>query len=58
MTHQYSNRNMTDIVEVLHAEAGQLVCCDQSMELLAEKIEDNHYIEWIEVIADGVVYRV
>jgi len=28
------------------------------MELLAEKIEDNHYIEWIEVIADGVVYRV
>ena len=41
MAHQYSNRNMTDIVEVLHPETGQLVCCDQPMELLAEKIEDE-----------------
>jgi len=76
-----------NIVEVLHAGAGQLVCCGQPMELLAEKTEDkamekhvpviektetgvgvkvgsiphpmekNHYIEWIEVIADGRVYR-
>ena len=76
-----------NIVEVLHAGAGQLVCCGQPMELLVERTEDvgkekhvpvmeetetgirvkvgsiphpmeeNHYIEWIEVIADDVIYR-
>jgi superoxide reductase len=76
-----------NIVEVLHAGAGQLVCCDQPMELLTEKSEDvglekhvpviektergikikvgevphpmeeNHYIEWIELIADSKVHR-
>ncbi len=76
-----------NIVEVLHAGVGQLVCCDQPMELLKEKTEDvgqekhvpviektetgirvkvgstshpmekEHYIEWIEIIADGRVYR-
>jgi len=76
-----------NIVEVLHAGDGQLVCCGQPMELLKEKTEDaglekhvpviektetglkvkvgsvphpmeeKHYIEWIEVIADGRVYR-
>ena len=76
-----------NIVEILYAGAGQLVCCGQPMELFAEKTEDvgkekhvpviektetdvrvkvgsiphpmeeNHYIEWIEVIADGRVYR-
>jgi len=76
-----------NIVEVLHAGAGQLVCCGQPMELLKEKMEDvgrekhvpviektetgikikvgsvphpmeeKHYIEWIEIIADGRVYR-
>ena len=76
-----------NIVEVLHAGAGQLVCCDQPMELLQEKTEDvgqekhvpviektasgvkvkvgsvphpmeeKHYIEWVEIIADGTVYR-
>ncbi len=76
-----------NIVEVLHAGAGELVCCGQPMELLKEKTEDigqekhvpviekteegikvkvgsvphpmeeKHYIEWIEVIADGRVYR-
>mgnify|MGYP001599702971 CR=1 FL=1 len=76
-----------NIVEVLHAGAGQLVCCGQPMKLLEEKTEDvgkenhvpviektkegilikvgsvphpmeeKHYIEWIEIIADGVVYR-
>lgn len=76
-----------NIVEVLHAGAGQLVCCGQPMELLKEKTEDegqekhvpviektengvkvkvgsvphpmeeDHHIEWIEVIADGKVYR-
>ena len=77
-----------NIVEVLHAGMGQLVCCNQPMELLKEKIEDSsrekhvpyieetecgflvrvgqnenhpmlekHYIEWIELIADGISYR-
>jgi superoxide reductase len=76
-----------NIVEVLHAGMGELVCCGQPMELLKEKKEDeglekhvpvieetdsgiiievgsvahpmeeNHYIEWIEVIANGEVYR-
>jgi len=72
-----------NIVEVLHAGGGQLVCCGQPMEQLQEKTEDTgyekhvpviekidkgikvkvgsvphpmeekHYIEWIEIIADG-----
>jgi superoxide reductase len=76
-----------NIVEVLHAGVGQLVCCGQPMKLLTEKsvdvglekhvpviekvgnkvkikvgsvphpMEQKHYIEWIEVIADGRVYR-
>jgi len=76
-----------NIVEVLHAGKGELVCCGQPMELLQEKtadvglekhvpvvettdkgikvkvgsvphpMEEKHYIEWIEVIADGKSYR-
>lgn len=76
-----------NIVEVLHAGVGELVCCGQPMELLEEKTEDvgkekhapvieksesgvtvkvgstphpmeeTHYIEWIEILADGKVYR-
>jgi len=76
-----------NIVEVLHAGKGELVCCGQPMELLKEKQQDvgsekhvpviektkngylvkigsvphpmleEHHIEWIELIADGVVYR-
>jgi superoxide reductase len=76
-----------NIVEVLHAGAGELVCCGQPMELLVEKtkdvgqekhvpviektangikvkigsvphpMEENHYIEFIEILADGRVYR-
>jgi len=76
-----------NIVEVLHAGGGELVCCGQPMELLEEKtkdegeekhlpiiektdkgikvkigsvlhpMEENHYIEWIEVISNGKVYR-
>ena len=72
-----------NIVEVLHAGVGELVCCGQPMELLTEKTEDQgaekhvpvvektakgykvkigsiphpmeeaHFIEWIELIADG-----
>jgi superoxide reductase len=76
-----------NIVEMLHAGAGQLVCCGQPMKLFTENtvdaakekhvpvievtpagikvkvgsvahpMEQAHYIEWIEVIADGRAYR-
>ena len=76
-----------NIVEVLHAGAGELVCCGKPMELLDEKtadtgkekhvpvverveggvkvkvgsvghpMEPQHYIEWIEINADGKLYR-
>ena len=76
-----------NIVEVLHQGAGELVCCDQPMELYVENtvdaakekhvpviekvdggvkvkigsvphpMEEKHYIEWIELIADGHVCR-
>jgi len=76
-----------NIVEVLHAGVGELVCCGQPMNLLKEKttdvgnekhmpviektakgvkvkvgsvphpMEQKHYIELIEVIADDIIYR-
>jgi superoxide reductase len=76
-----------NIVEVIHGGVGELVCCDQPMELLNEKtadmakekhvpviekinggykvtvgstlhpMEEKHYIEWIELLADGKAYR-
>jgi superoxide reductase len=76
-----------NIVEVLHGGVGELVCCNQLMELLDEKtvdegkekhvpviektktgvkvkvgsvphpMEEKHFIEWIEIIADGKVCR-
>ncbi len=76
-----------NIVEVMHTGAGELVCCGQPMDLMAENtvdaaqekhvpvvektgngykvsvgsvahpMEDKHWIEWIELIADGKVYR-
>ena len=76
-----------NIVEVLHAGKGELVCCKQPMKLIVENtvdaakekhvpvvektaegikvkvgsvahpMEEKHYIEWIEVIADGKAYR-
>jgi superoxide reductase len=77
-----------NIVEVLHAGVGELVCCGQPMVLQKEKTQDSaiekhvpyiektkdgvvvkvgqnqdhpmeekHYIEWIEITADGVVYK-
>lgn len=83
----YRCNSCGNIVEVLHAGDGELVCCEEPMELLKEKTEDaglekhvpviektetglkvkvgsvphpmeeKHHIEWIEVIADGRVYR-
>jgi superoxide reductase len=76
-----------NIVEVLHAGGGELVCCGQPMALMTENtvdaskekhvpviekaeggylvkvggvahpMEEKHYIEWIELIADGKCYR-
>ncbi len=77
-----------NIVEVVHDGVGELVCCNEPMELLEEKtqdastekhvpyiektnsgylvkigqnqdhpMEEKHYIEWIELIADGASYR-
>ena len=75
-----------NIVEVLYAGGGTLVCCGKPMEVLVEKtqdqgmekhvpviektedgvkvkvgsvehpMEENHYIQWIELIADGVSF--
>ena len=72
-----------NMVEVVHAAGGELVCCGQPMGLqtenttdaaqekhvpvvekidggykvsvgsVAHPMEDKHYIEWIELIADG-----
>jgi superoxide reductase len=76
-----------NIVEVLHAGEGELVCCGQPMVLMAENtvdaakekpvpvitkvaegyrvavgsiahpMEAKHWIEWIELVANGRVYR-
>lgn len=76
-----------NIVEVLHAGKGELVCCNQPMRLLEGKVEEqgkekhlpvkeeaqdkiivkvgslphpmeeNHYIEWIEVQTKDASYK-
>lgn len=76
-----------NIVEVLHAGAGELVCCGQPMDLVTENtvdaarekhvpvvektdkgykvtvgsvahpMDEKHWIEWIELVADSTVYR-
>jgi superoxide reductase len=76
-----------NIVEVVHTGAGELVCCGQPMDLMAENtvdaakekhvpvvektdngyriqvgsvphpMEEKHWIEWIELVADGRVFR-
>ena len=76
-----------NIVEVIHAGEGELVCCGEPMKLMTENtvdaskekhvpviekiaggykvkvgsiphpMEEKHYIEWIELTADGKVYR-
>lgn len=76
-----------NIVEMTHAGAGELVCCNQPMQLMKENtedaatekhvpiiektdsavivrvgeiphpMEDEHYIEWIEILAYGKNYK-
>ncbi|MCK4870992.1 MAG: desulfoferrodoxin [Gammaproteobacteria bacterium] len=83
----YKCETCDNIVQVIHAGIGELVCCDAPMEKLDEKtadattekhvpiitktangyevkvgsvphpMEEKHYIEWIELIADGKSYR-
>ncbi|OGI26687.1 MAG: desulfoferrodoxin [Candidatus Moranbacteria bacterium RIFOXYB1_FULL_43_19] len=84
----YKCAKCENIIEVLHAGEGELVCCGGPMELLTEKnqeegltekhlpvvektengykvkigsvphpMEEAHYIEWIEILADDKVYR-
>lgn len=83
----YKCEHCGNIVEVIHAGGGQLVCCGEPMKLIVENtvdaskekhvpvvekieggikvtvgsvlhpMEEKHYIEWIELIADGKTYR-
>jgi superoxide reductase len=76
-----------NMVEMIHAGAGELVCCGKPMKLFVENsvdaakekhvpvkeraaeglkikvgsvphpMEEKHYIEWIEIVADGKAYR-
>lgn len=76
-----------NVVEVLHASVGELVCCGQPMQHKMENtqdastekhvpvvdrasgevtvkvgsvphpMEESHYIEWIEIVADGRICR-
>ena len=76
-----------NIVEVLHAGGGDLVCCGEPVKLMKEgtsdgakekhvpviektangykvtvgsvahPMEEKHWIEWIELVADGVSYK-
>ena len=41
-----------NIVEILHAGAGQLVCCDQPMQLLKEEIQDIGLEKHVPVIEE------
>jgi len=50
-----------NIVEVLHAGVGQLVCCGQPMELLTEKTEDvglEKHVPVIERVGNKVKVKV
>lgn len=50
-----------NIIEVLHTGAGQLVCCEQPMELLPEKTEDigqEKHVPIIEKTEKGVKAKV
>ena len=50
-----------NIVEVVHASTGELVCCGQPMELLTEKVQDvgnEKHVPIIEKTATGVKVKV
>ena len=50
-----------NIVEVLHEGVGQLVCCNEPMELMKEKTEDSSvekHVPYIEKTSKGVLVKV
>jgi superoxide reductase len=50
-----------NIVEVLHAGVGELVCCGEPMEQMKEKTEDSSvekHVPYIEKTDDGVIVKV
>lgn len=50
-----------NIVEVLHAGVGELVCCGEPMELMEEKTEDSStekHVPYVEKTDDGVLVKV
>jgi len=51
-----------NIVEVIHNGAGELVCCGQLMELLAEKTSEDEgkekHVPVVEKNSDGVIVKV
>ena len=83
----YKCEHCGNIVTIMHAAGGKLVCCGEEMKLLKENttdaavekhvpvieksanaitvtvgsvehpMEEKHYIEFIELLADGKVYR-
>lgn len=87
LTQIYKCEICGNIVEVVHVGGGQLICCNQPMDLLEENstdaaqekhvpvieksgskvtvkigsvthpMEEKHYIEFVEVLANGKVYR-
>lgn len=50
-----------NIVEVLHAGVGELVCCGQPMKRMEEKTEDSSvekHVPYVEKTQDGVLIKV
>ncbi len=50
-----------NVVEVLHAGAGELVCCGKPMKLLSEKTEDlgvEKHVPVVEVVDDKMFVKV
>jgi len=50
-----------NIVEILHAGVGELVCCGEPMELMKEKTEDSSvekHVPYVEKTDDGVLVKV
>ena len=87
LTQVYKCKVCGNVVEIVHVAKGELVCCNEPMQLMHENtvdaskekhvpvvektadgykvtigsiphpMEQEHYIEWIEVIADGALMR-
>ena len=50
-----------NIVEVLHAGAGQLVCCGEPMQLMDEKTQDSaveKHVPYVEKTKNGILVKI